>query len=249
MKNSCAFTLIELLVVVLIIGILAAVAVPQYQKAVAKSRYAALKPLAKAVKDAQEVFFQGNGSYAANNDSLDIAIPADADVQLSTMAGHDYVSVGGTNLENRYRIYFNHSENFAGNIYCEALTADDPLCIAEGGATGGPKSGSYFLYLLAGNATGQIVSLPTVTEGTSHWNSGYCSHASYGCYTYTYDDGTIVEVSGDSSVFEVYATNATGTNHSYYYPNHEGRGDDLSDFCARYEGITSVGSFSCAEYR
>ena len=66
------FTLIELLVVVLIIGILAAVALPQYQTAVARARYQQLVEMGTAIAKAEQVYFMANGQYTTDFSALDL---------------------------------------------------------------------------------------------------------------------------------------------------------------------------------
>ena len=65
--NKQAFTLIELLVVVLIIGILAAIALPQYEKAVTKSRFAEAFTNLKTLADAVKVCEMENGKVDYEN--------------------------------------------------------------------------------------------------------------------------------------------------------------------------------------
>ena len=87
-RNKQAFTLIELLVVVLIIGILAAVAVPQYQKAVIKSQLSTLKNLVESIAWAEEAYYLANGSYASSFDDLDIEVPVALDYSTKDAPYH-----------------------------------------------------------------------------------------------------------------------------------------------------------------
>ncbi|MBR3632340.1 MAG: prepilin-type N-terminal cleavage/methylation domain-containing protein [Elusimicrobiaceae bacterium] len=166
------FTLIELLVVVLIIGVLTAVALPQFQTAIDKSRYATLMPLAKSVASAQESYYMAAGNYSSDLAYLEVQLPttptgsrADigdgTSVSLSERNNYDYVKISKNNLENSYIIYQDNSANFPGEIHCEAVKGSrraERLCETLGGQkiNGSLKKG-YQTYVLEGDGIGEFV--------------------------------------------------------------------------------------------
>ena len=93
-----AFTLIELLVVVLIIGILAAIALPQYRLAVEKSRAAEALVALRNIKNAMEVCKMETGAVCQKLSDLAIALPGtpvnDTNVQMKDFT----LAISGFNL-------------------------------------------------------------------------------------------------------------------------------------------------------
>ncbi len=145
MKNTKAFTLIELLVVVLIIGILAAVALPQYNKAVAKSRYSTIKNMTNSISQAQEVFYLANNTYAADFDELSIETGGDFHQGVAhdskyfpwgyCVIGPNYTQCTHTQLNMYYRIY-NHVSDAPDKRSCGTvpnLTLQNQICQQETG--------------------------------------------------------------------------------------------------------------------
>lgn len=150
-RKSGGFTLIELLVVVLIIGVLAAVALPQYQKAVLKSRYAQMRVTGRALQTSIDAYYAANGTYPASWEEVDIKLPGALGPSGVTWVSGGYSCTlymgvsdamdsficfwgknAGANDYLRYRIIL--SKPYLGKQYCVGTTEkQEEFCKSMGG--------------------------------------------------------------------------------------------------------------------
>ena len=125
MKNDKqAFTLIELLVVVLIIAILVAVAVPQYKKAVLKSRYIQLITAIESIAKAQEIYYLQKGKYGELS-SLDISLENASHYQIGLDLRENSEAISGWLLPDsnlRYIRFLEHTTHKTKK-YCRAFSS------------------------------------------------------------------------------------------------------------------------------
>lgn len=112
------FTLIELLVVVLIIGILSAVALPQYTKAVEKSRAVQAMTVLKSIHQAAMAYYMANGAYPRSFDELDLSLEWSGHEKWSTLHG---VVDTRSNEDWSFQLYYS-PETDAYNLYMGRLT-------------------------------------------------------------------------------------------------------------------------------
>ena len=132
------FTLIELLVVVLIIGILSAVALPQYQKAVEKARMTEGIMAVEQIARLQELYRMANGNYTRDINDLDLSLSAEDTTYDGYPAkkGKYFIFVATNSSGTQY--FKALAKRFKGNnidIYVLSITlSGDRVCIIYSGS-------------------------------------------------------------------------------------------------------------------
>ena len=97
MRNTKGFTLIELLIVVVIIGILAAIAIPKFANTKEKAYIASMKSDLRNLVTAEESYFADNVTYATTTANLSYNSSAGVTVTVSGATGTGWSATASHN--------------------------------------------------------------------------------------------------------------------------------------------------------
>ena len=155
------FTLIELLVVIIIIGILAAIALPSFLNQTAKAKQSEAKTYVATIGKTQQAYFTEKGTFAPAISYLSLGTPAATDNYAYTGIGTSATDVtyGAYNLKPNLKLYSGRivtgqlsatSEVYSNSIVCES----QPSTTAN--------------TTISAVATGQVTVAPTTSNDTSN---------------------------------------------------------------------------------
>ena len=150
MKNNKGVTLVELLVVVLIIGILAAMAMPAYFKSVERARIAEADTILGSVAQAQQRRWMKNNSYSKLFSGLDVSPTNDASDTFCTKGAS-----GTSGCKNGFSIVLGSTTDAHGNGSAKATRVGN----------------SQYSYVLTRNYQGTH----TTCEGTTDEDKALCA--------------------------------------------------------------------------
>ncbi|HKK08675.1 MAG TPA: prepilin-type N-terminal cleavage/methylation domain-containing protein [Gemmatimonadota bacterium] len=129
LSGSEGFTLIELLIVVVIIGILAAIAIPQFASTKEKAFDAAAKSDVRNLQTAEEAYFADNQAYT------DVTIAGAPSGGTQALGGATFhaspnVAITASAATNGYTITASHTSS--SNGYCISTTPSGTGEIVQG---------------------------------------------------------------------------------------------------------------------
>ncbi len=163
-KNRKGFTLLEVLVVVLIIGILGAIALPQYTVSVERARVTSNMSVLKPIYDSALQYYSFNDEFPDSLKKLPVSLPASYRVSGLTATSDDgscrvsidssqraVIMVCGKGSGEEYKFVFKYNINASGTIF---------------------GAGKYFVVLAQGDR-GEVFNKVAESSGWTRTGEGY----------------------------------------------------------------------------